>query len=149
VVYAGDDTGADSTYNSEPQQGRIGGPYGCHRSARNMSLHQHAALSSPLHLLCPQSGSMKTIIAVTLCVCLLLAPVAQSADFATTIINACSSGMTSTVCKGVMARANKVCAGKDGQGSCVKAAIGICQVCLHVWWGRFACEIVLGHDGIA
>jgi len=69
---------------------------------------------------------MKSIIAVTLCVCLLLAPVAQ-ADFATTIINACSGGMTSTMCKGVMSRANKVCAGKDGQGSCVKAAIGICQ----------------------
>lgn len=69
---------------------------------------------------------MKTIIAVTLCVCLLLAPVAQ-ADFASTIISSCSSGVASAVCKGVLARAPKVCGGKDGQGTCVKAAIDLCR----------------------
>lgn len=73
---------------------------------------------------------MKTaIIAVALCCLLVAAPMAE-ADMVSTIVSACTSGMTSSVCKGVMARASKVCADKQGQGTCVQAAIKLCSVSL-------------------
>jgi uncharacterized protein YjeT (DUF2065 family) len=73
---------------------------------------------------------MKSVIAVAICVCLVMAPMAdaQAATLVDTIIKGCTSGMTSTLCKGAMSRATAMCKSKDGSGNCVKMFTDLCNV---------------------
>lgn len=72
---------------------------------------------------------MKSVIAVAICVCLVMAPMAdaQAATLVDTIIKGCTSGMTSTLCKGAMSRATAMCKSKDGSGNCVKMFTDLCN----------------------
>lgn len=71
---------------------------------------------------------MKAVV-VALCVCLLLAHQADAqTGLAGTIINACTSGMTSSVCKGAMSRGTALCKSPNGSGNCIKMVTDICQV---------------------
>jgi hypothetical protein len=73
---------------------------------------------------------MRAYIAAALCLCLLAAPFADAqGGLANTVINACTSGMTSTLCKGAMSKATALCKSKDGTGNCIKMVTDVCQVC--------------------
>lgn len=74
---------------------------------------------------------MKTVIAVALCLCLLLAPLAQSQSLADTVIKGCTSGMTSSLCKGAISRATQMCkTSKNPAGDCVGMLTSLCNVSL-------------------
>lgn len=76
---------------------------------------------------------MKTIIAVSLCLCLLLAPsVNAQAGIVDTVIKGCSSGMTSTICKGAVSRATSLCKAPGGGGNCVSMLTDLCRVRMRV-----------------
>jgi hypothetical protein len=90
--------------------------------------HYHAQKDPTL--LSSSTSTMKTFIAVTLCLCLLLAPVAQAQTTAlvNNIISGCTTGMTSTLCKGAMSRAQSLCKTPNGGGNCVKMLTDLCRV---------------------
>lgn len=74
---------------------------------------------------------MKTaIIAVALCLCLLLAPQAdaQADGLVNTVIKGCTSGMTSTLCKGAVSRATALCKAPNGGGNCISMLTDLCRV---------------------
>lgn len=82
------------------------------------------------------------MIAVALCLCLLLAPQAnaQSAGLVNTVIKGCTSGMTSTLCRGAVSRATSLCKAPNGGGNCVSMLTDLCRVSWRrdagycAWW---------------
>jgi hypothetical protein len=75
---------------------------------------------------------MKTFIAVALCLCLLLAPVAhaQSAALVDSIIKGCqgSSGLNGILCKGAVSLGEQFCKSPGGGSNCVKFVTDLCRV---------------------
>lgn len=84
---------------------------------------------------------MKTaIIAVALCLCLLLAPQANAqAGLVDTVIKGCTSGMTSTLCKGAVSRATALCKAPNGGGNCISMLTDLCRVSWRRGTGYCAC----------
>jgi hypothetical protein len=70
---------------------------------------------------------MKAIIAVSLCLCLLLAPTANAQGLVDTVIKGCTTGMTSTLCKGAVSRATSLCKAPGGGGNCISMLTDLCR----------------------
>jgi hypothetical protein len=88
---------------------------------------------------------MRSVIAVAICVCLVMAPMADAqAGLVDTIIKGCTSGMTSTLCKGAMSRATALCKSKDGSGNCVKMFTDLCNVSLMAMQCTAAARVAAG-----
>jgi hypothetical protein len=104
---------------------------------RLITAYHHRIHQTPTHL-SHSTSIMKAFIAVTLCLCLLLAPVAQAQTTAlvNNIISGCTTGMTSTLCKGAMSRAQSLCKTPNGGGNCVKMLTDICRVRLKLHESR-------------
>lgn len=73
---------------------------------------------------------MKTAIAITLCLCLLLVPLAQGQanPLIDSIIKGCqgSSGLNGLLCKGAVSLGESFC--KSSGGNCIKLLTDLCRV---------------------
>lgn len=96
---------------------------------------------------------MTTSRVVALCLCLLLAPVAQAqtSGLVNTIIHGCTSGWTSGLCHAALNRASGLCKGQGNKGNCAQLFSELCQVNQHGYLYEEECLVTMSlqqHRGL-